>query len=169
MRSRQNFAATSSVLKPTSLLSGERRDTQQVESGRGLQGEHARVLNRGPDDVVVSERRAVVAIRIRDRISDSGATSTQGRALRPLDRDGTLDPGELRLQQDGGDEAVRGCEDGDAAEDFLVFDQLGSCRADSLQNQVEGIRFLLRNPIVVDRGPQEFARARIHSDETNPR
>jgi hypothetical protein len=86
-----------------------------------------------------------------------------------LNRDGTLDPGEMRLEQDVGNESVRSCENGESAEDLLVFNQLGSRGADPLQNEIEGICFLLGNSIVVDRCSEKLPRARIDANEADPR
>lgn len=52
------------------MLSSKRRDTQQVERRRRLQGEHTRALNGGSDDVVISKWGTIVAIRVGDGITD---------------------------------------------------------------------------------------------------
>ena len=117
------------------------------------------------DDVVVGERRAVVAVGIGEGVAHRDAPGTAGGAVGALGRDAAGDPHQARFEQYVGDEAAGGRGDRDAPVDFLVLDQLGTGGAHALHHEVEALVLGSAQAIVVNRGAQVLARAGVERDQ----
>ncbi len=65
------------------VLARERRDTQEIKSLGGGESEHAGVIDRRTDDVVVRDRTAVVAVGIGKGVPDGRPRGAAGGLGRP--------------------------------------------------------------------------------------
>jgi len=127
-----------------------RRNADEMHVVGSGQREQARARRRRTDQVVVGERRAVVAIGIRIDVTDRMARSGKERALRPDGRHAAADADQRRLLQRRSDVTRRARRDRQAAEDLLVLDVLRTRRAHALQHEVEAIRLVGADVVVVD-------------------
>ncbi len=99
------------------VVASERRDAQHVETG-ALEREHAGAFDRRADDIVVGERSAIVAVRIRHRIADRHAARTASGSVGPIRRDCSRDANEARLEQHVDNASSRVRHDRNTAEKF---------------------------------------------------
>ncbi|MBK7251041.1 MAG: hypothetical protein IPI06_09245 [Gammaproteobacteria bacterium] len=142
----------------------EGRDTEEVEVLHGSKGEQAGAVLGRSDDVVVRQRCAVVAIGIRSRIADPHATRCECQ-IGPLSRHAAVNPYQPGLGQDIGHEAALARPHRHTAEDLLVFDQLGAMRTNALHDEIEAVRLVIPDTVVVDGRTQVFATARAEPDD----
>jgi len=146
-------------------VAGGWRNADEMHVVGAGQREQARSGRRRADQVVVGEGSAVVAVGIRIDVPDRMARSGPERALRPHGRHGAAHAHQRRLLQRRSDVARRVRRDRQAAEDLLVFDVLGARRAHALHHEVEAIRLVRTDIVVIDGGAQRFARARAQGYE----
>jgi len=143
----------------------ERRDAQETHFfGRRQREESAAGLGRA-DDVVVRERRAVVAVGVRVDVADR---VTRARADRTVRADGGRWPAHAdhrRLLQHGEDVTRRVRQHRQPPEDLLVLDVLGTSSAHALHDQVEAVGLVGADVVVVDRRPERLSGTRAHGLE----
>ena len=113
----------------------------RLKSGAACSANMPVPSTRGADDVVVGERRAVVAIGIGECVADRGATGPRA------ERSGRSRGHAARARAPGAIRAARRStkrpdvrRDRQAPEDLLVLDQLGAGGAHALHHQIEAIR-----------------------------
>ena len=125
-----------------------------------MQSEHAGVVQARADQVVVSERRAIIAIRIRVHIRGGKATGGIQGSIRPLRRHFTDETNQRGLRDRLGEVAFIGPRCGNPLEYLLVIDLTGTLSTHPLHGEVEYVRLICRNIVEVDAGPQKFAGTR---------
>jgi len=149
----------------------QRAGTQVAVAGQGRDAHEVEVFDRGqreqprpgpgrPDQVIVGQRAAVVAVRIRVDVADRVAGTRPEGLVRPRVGNGAPDPHQARLLQRRRHVPRGARNDGQAAEDLLVLDALRAARADALHDQVEPVGLVPADVVVVDRRPQHLPRAR---------
>ncbi|MFO1399630.1 MAG: hypothetical protein U1F30_00215 [Steroidobacteraceae bacterium] len=131
-----------------------------MNCGHALEREQPGARAGVPDQVVVRERVAIVAVGLGGDVAHRHPRRAARRARRPGRRQRALDARQPRLGQERRDAALRALAHRHAAEDLLVLDQLRAARAHPLQHQVEAVALVRGDAVVVDRGAQVFARAR---------
>ena len=93
--------------RPHVVLARKRRDAQEVEIVRAAQREQSGPLDLRADQIVVAERRPVVAVRIGVHVGGREAARRIQRAVRPLHRQLPGESNQLRTRQHALDIAVR--------------------------------------------------------------
>ena len=163
-RSRQKRAATSKRAHPQILIARQRRDVQQVEVRIGPQRENTGATRQRADDVVVAQRAAVIAIGIGADVShhrarpvrrrwDPGASSAPPRPLAPARKTAGRRRRNARCPA-----RPTGC-----AGSPVPGPARRPATASTLHDEIEAIR--RADAVVVHRGTQVFARARIDGHE----
>jgi hypothetical protein len=142
-----------------------RRKAQEVQVFDVAQREQSGAAIRRPDQVVVRQGQAVVAVRIRVDVTDGVARARSERAVGTRGRHGAAHAHEHRFLQRMKDVASRAGRDRQPAEYFLVLDVLRARRAHALHDEVEAVLFVDADVVVIDRDPQQFARARAQRFE----
>ena len=141
-------------------ISRQRGYAQKIEIFSLMQSEHAGVVQARADQVVVSERRAIIAIRIRVHIRGGKATGGIQGSIRPLRRHFTDETNQRGLRDRLGEVAFIGPRCGNPLEYLLVIDLTGTLSTHPLHGEVEYVRLICRNIVEVDAGPQKFAGTR---------
>ncbi len=140
-------------------IARRRRHADEMQVLDIAQCEEAGAAFSRADQVVVGERRAVVAVGIRIDVADRVARARTEGAVRTGVRHGAAHPHQQGFLQRRGDESRGAGSRRQPPENLLVFDLLGPERAQALQDEVEAIVLAGRDVVVVDGGPQNFPRA----------
>ena len=144
---------------PDVAIARRRRHADEMQVLDVAQREQAGAAFGRADQVVVGERRAVVAVGIRIDVTDRVTRAGAERAVRTRVRHGAAHPHQQGFLQRRDDESRRARFGRQPPENFLVLDVLGAERAHALHDEVEAVFLVGRDVVVVDGGTQHFARA----------
>jgi hypothetical protein len=156
-RSQKRAAATKAVV-PSSASGGS--DGKQVDARSAREGEEARGLAIGADEVVVGQCVAVVAGRGQIDVAHGVAGALRRGGQRPLRRHGPGKRDEPRTLEHPADEPRIGLAHRDQRIDLLVLDEAVAGGADALHDEIEQRRVAL-DLLVVDRDAQFLVAAGI--------
>src|SRR5579863_593202 len=123
-----------------------------------MQREYAGVLEARADQVVIGERRTIIAIRIRVHIGGGKSAGGIEGSIRPLRRHFADKSDERGLRDRARQVAFIGPRHGKAMEYLLIIDLTGALSTNSLHSEVENPKFIWRDIVEVDARPQKFAR-----------
>jgi len=146
-------------------VAGQRRYAHEVQVLDRREREQARARLGRADHVVVGERTAVIAVRIRIDVADRVPRAAAESLVRPRRRHRTADTHESRLLQRTGHVPGRAGRGRQAAEDLLVLDALGAVGAHALHDQVEAVGLVRADVVVIHRGAKHLARSRAERGE----
>ena len=134
----------------------QRRDAQQIEIVASIQGKQSRALDFRPDEIVVGQRRTVVAVGIRADVGRRAAARRVERAIRPLRGTLPTDANQLRPPEHVGHVPLVLRRHRELRKYLLIFDVAAALHPHALHGEIE-LRDLVRgNVVVVDAGAQEL-------------
>jgi len=146
--------------RPELTLATERRNAHEVQVFDPGEGEQPGAGCWRADHVVVREWLTVVAVRVGIHVADRVTRARQERLVRALPGHRTPHAHQTGILQRRGDESGRARRDRQPAEDLLVLDALRAAGAYPLHDEIEAVRLVRADVVVVHRRAQCLARTR---------